>query len=92
MYIWKEESFKDKIYDELESFFDRNDYSKNAETLALNIIDSLRTKNILVVKKTANNYGYLIPLIYASKDKRNFKVFIISVTLFTLKEQLKTAV
>ena len=42
MIIWKEESFEDKIYDEVEKFFKIHDYSEDDETLALDIIDSLR--------------------------------------------------
>ena len=59
MSIWKEESFEDKIYDEVESFFNIHELKEEDETLALDIIDSLRDKNILVVEKDDNNYGYL---------------------------------
>ena len=92
MSIWKEESFEDKIYDEVESFFDKNIYNENDETLAFDIIDSLRDKNILVVEKDDNNYDYLIPLLYASKDKDNFKGFLISTASLNLQEQLKTEI
>ena len=89
MIIWKEESFEDKIYDEVEKFFKIHDYSEDDETLALDIIDSLRDKNILVVEKDDSIYGYLIPLLYASKDKRNFKGFIISTATISLQNKLK---
>ncbi len=89
MIIWKEESFEDKIYDEVEKFFKIHDYSEGDETLALDIIDSLRDKNILVVEKDDSIYGYLIPLLYASKDKRNFKGFIISTAIISLQNKLK---
>ncbi len=89
MSIWKEESFEDKIYDEVESFFNIHDYNENDETLALDIIDSLRDKNILVVEKDDNNYGYLIPLLYASKGKENFKGFLISTATISLQNKLK---
>ena len=89
MIIWKEESFEDKIYDEVEKFFKIHDYSEGDETLALDIIDSLRDKNILVVEKDDSIYGYLIPLLYASKDKRNFKGFIISTATISLQNKLK---
>ena len=75
MSIWKEERFEDKIYDEVVSFFNIHELKEEEETLALDIIDSLRDKNILVVEKDDNNYGYLIPLLYASKDKKILKVF-----------------
>lgn len=89
MIIWKEESFEDKIYDEVEKFFKIHDYSEGDETLALDIIDSLRDKNILVVEKDDSIYGYLIPLLYASKDKENFKGFIISTATISLQNKLK---
>lgn len=89
MSIWKEESFEDKIYDEVESFFNIHDYNENDETLAFDIIDSLRYKNILVVEKDDNNYGYLIPLLYASKGKENFKGFLISTATISLQNKLK---
>ena len=89
MNIWKEESFEDKIYDEVENFFNIHDYSEGDETLALDIIDSLKEKNILVVEKDDDNYGYLIPLLYASKDKTNFKGFIISTATISLQGKLK---
>lgn len=89
MNIWKEESFEDKIYDEVENFFNIHDYSEGDETLALDIIDSLKEKNILVIEKDDDNYGYLIPLLYASKDKTNFKGFIISTATISLQSKLK---
>ena len=89
MSIWKEESFEDKIYDEVESFFNIHDYNENDETLALDVIDTLRDKNILVVEKDDNNYGYLIPLLYASKDKESFKGFLISTATISLQNKLK---
>ena len=89
MSIWKEESFEDKIYDEVENFFNIHDYSEEEETLAFDIIDSLKDKSILVVKKDDSNYGYLIPLLYASKDKTNFKGFIISTATISMQNKLK---
>ena len=89
MSIWKEESFEDKIYDEVESFFNIHELKEEDETLALDIIDSLRDKNILVVEKDDNNYGYLIPLLYASKDKETFKGFLISTATIFLQNKLK---
>lgn len=89
MSIWKEERFEDKIYDEVVSFFNIHELKEEEETLALDIIDSLRDKNILVVEKDDNNYGYLIPLLYASKDKENFKGFLISTATIFLQNKLK---
>ena len=89
MSIWKEERFEDKIYDEVVSFFNIHELKEEDETLALDIIDSLRDKNILVVEKDDNNYGYLIPLLYASKDKETFKGFIISTATISLQNKLK---
>ena len=89
MSIWKEESFEGKIHDEVESFFNIHELKEEDETLALDIIDSLRDKNILVVEKDDNNYGYLIPLLYASKDKETFKGFIISTATIFLQNKLK---
>ena len=89
MSIWKEESFEDKIYDEVESFFNIHELKEEDETLALDIIDILRDKNILVVEKDDNNYGYLIPLLYASKGKENFKGFLISTATISLQNKLK---
>lgn len=89
MSIWKEESFEDKIYDEVENFFNIHDYSEEEETLAFDIIDSLKDKSILVVEKDDSNYGYLIPLLYASKDKTNFKGFIISTATISMQNKLK---
>ena len=89
MSIWKEESFEGKIHDEVESFFNIHELKEEDETLALDIIDSLRDKNILVVEKDDNNYGYLIPLLYASKDKETFKGFLISTATIFLQNKLK---
>lgn len=89
MSIWKEERFEDKIYDEVVSFFNIHELKEEDETLALDIIDSLRDKNILVVEKDDSIYGYLIPLLYASKDKENFKGFIISTATISLQNKLK---
>ncbi len=89
MSIWKEERFEDKIYDEVVSFFNIHELKEEDDTLALDIIDSLRDKNILVVEKDDNNYGYLIPLLYASKDKETFKGFIISTATIFLQNKLK---
>ena len=89
MNIWKEESFLDKLYNEVESFFNIHKLSEEDETLALDVIDTLRDKNILVVEKDNDNYGYLIPLLYASKDKTNFKGFLISTASITLQNRLK---
>lgn len=51
MSIWKEKSFENKIYDEVEKFFKVHDCSEDDETLALDIIDSLRDKKYLSSRK-----------------------------------------
>ena len=99
MSIWKEESkFDYKLYQEIDSFFENLRGKKNVEyregqaTMALDVLDALKNREILLIEAgvgIGKSWGYLIPLLYASKNKDNFKGFIISTSSIALQEQLK---
>lgn len=99
MSIWKEESkFDYKLYQEIDSFFENLRGKKNVEyregqaTMALDVLDALRNREILLIEAgvgIGKSWGYLVPLLYASKDKDNFKGFIISTSSIALQDQLK---
>lgn len=99
MSIWKEESsFGYDLYKELDSFFAKlhsskvYEYREGQETMALSVLDALINKEILLVEAgvgIGKSLAYLIPLLYASKNKQEFKGFLISTSSIALQDQLK---
>ena len=102
MSIWKEKvSFDPKLYEEVDSFFENLhdngtlEYRPVQHTMALDIVDAIKNKEILLMEAgvgSGKSWGYLVPLLYASKDKENFKGFLISTSSIALQEQLKTEI
>lgn len=102
MSIWKEESkFDYKLYLEVDAFFENLHKNENLEyrtvqhTMALDIIDAIKNKEILLMEAgvgSGKSWGYLVPLLYASKNKEDFKGFLISTSSIALQEQLKTEI
>ena len=102
MSIWKEKvSFDPKLYEEVDSFFENLhdnetlEYRPIQHTMALDIVDAIKNKEILLMEAgvgSGKSWGYLVPLLYASKDKDNFKGFLISTSSIALQEQLKTEI
>ena len=99
MNIWKEKDrFNPKLYEEVDSFFENLydnetlEYRSVQHTMALDIVDAIKNKEILLMEAevgSGKSWGYLVPLLYASKDKENFKGFLISTSSIALQEQLK---
>ncbi len=102
MNIWKEESkFDYKLYAEVDTFFENLHKNENLEyrtvqhTMALDIIDAIKNKEILLMEAgvgSGKSWGYLVPLLYASKNKEDFKGFLISTSSIALQEQLKAEI
>lgn len=100
--IWKKKTdFDPKLYEEVDSFFENLHDNKTLEyrpvqhTMALDIVDAIKNKEILLMEAgvgSGKSWGYLVPLLYASKDKDNFKGFLISTSSIALQEQLKTEI
>lgn len=99
MSIWKEKSkFDYKLYEEIDAFFEnlnRNEtleYRESQHTMALDVMDSIKNREILLVEAgvgSGKSWGYLVPLLYASKNEKDFKGFLISTSSIALQEQLK---
>ena len=99
MNIWKEKDrFNPKLYEEVDSFFENLydnetlEYRSVQHTMALDIVDAIKNKEILLMEAevgSGKSWGYLVPLLYSSKDKENFKGFLISTSSIALQEQLK---
>ena len=102
MGIWKEDKqdFAYKLYKDTDTFFENiNEQSSlNAEyrpgqhSLALDTVDAINNKEISLVEAgvgSGKSWGYLVPLLLASKNDPNFKGFIISTSSIALQEQLK---
>lgn len=88
---------EDPLYNDVDDFFTRLEGSKVLEyregqhTMALDIVDTVRDKQILLIEAEVGigkSYAYLIPLIYSMKDNDNFKGFIIATSTIALQEQL----
>ena len=102
MSIWKKEtSFNYDLYEEVDSFFENLkgqkevEYREGQHMLALDVLDALKNKEMLLIEAgvgIGKSWGYLIPLLYASKDKEKFKGFLISTSSIALQEQLKDEV
>lgn len=98
--IWKNNHITiqdDPLYDDVENFFNELEGSKILEyregqhTMALDIVDTIRDKQILLIEAEVGigkSYAYLIPLIYSMKDNKDFKGFIIATSTIALQEQL----
>ena len=102
MSIWKEKvCFDPKLYEDVDSFFENLysnktlEYRSGQHTMALDVVDVIKNKEILLMEAgvgSGKSWGYLVPLLYASKDKENFAGFLISTSSIALQEQLKTEI
>lgn len=99
MNIWKkEQEFDYQLYEEVDSFFENLNGSKVYEhrdgqaTMALDVVDALKNREILLIEAgvgIGKSWGYLVPLLYASKNETKFKGFLISTSSIALQDQLK---
>ena len=100
--IWKKKTdYDSKLYEEVDSFFENLhdnetlEYRSVQHTMALDIVDAIKNKEILLMEAevgSGKSWGYLVPLLYASKNNENFKGFLISTSSIALQEQLKTEI
>ena len=98
MNIWKSPvEFDYKLYNEVESFFDNlhsskiHEYREGQVLMALDVLDALKNKEMLLIEAgvgIGKSWGYLIPLLYACKDKEKFQGFLISTSSIALQNQL----
>ena len=103
MSIWKEEKKKttqdeSKLYDQVDDFFENIKGVKNLEyregqhTMALDIAEVIKNKEILLIEAgvgIGKSYAYLIPIIYEYQNNPEFHGFIISTSTIALQEQLE---
>lgn len=98
--IWKKVRVDESsqiIYDEVDQFFENIHGSKELEyregqhTMALDIVDTIRDKQILLIEAQVGigkSYAYLIPLLTAVKNDEKFHGFIVATSTIALQEQL----
>ena len=103
MSIWKEEKKKttqdeSKLYNQVDNFFENIKGVKNLEyregqhTMALDIAEVIKNKEILLIEAgvgIGKSYAYLIPIIYEYQNNPEFHGFIISTSTIALQEQLE---
>ena len=103
MSILKEEKKKttqdeSKLYDQVDDFFENIKGVKNLEyregqhTMALDIAEVIKNKEILLIEAgvgIGKSYAYLIPIIYEYQNNPEFHGFIISTSTIALQEQLE---
>lgn len=101
MSIWKKDPKKEE-YKEIESLIDNFfeqirgskilEYREGQHTMALDVIDAIKNKEILLIEAgvgIGKSYAYIIPLLYATTKNKNFNGFIISTSTIALQEQIK---
>lgn len=101
MNIWKNDQ-KTEEYKEIElltdNFFENLrgskvlEYREGQHTMALDVIDAIKNKEILLIEAgvgIGKSYAYIIPLLYATTKYKNFNGFIISTSTIALQEQIK---
>jgi len=101
--IWKNSDNTDnnilyeKLYENVDEFFSKLEGSKVLEyregqhTMALDIVDTIKDKQILLVEAEVGigkSYAYLIPILNFAKENNNFKGCIIATSTIALQEQL----
>ena len=103
MSIWKEEKKnatqdESKLYIQVDNFFENIKGVKNLEyregqhTMALDIAEVIKNKEILLIEAgvgIGKSYAYLIPIIYEYQNNPEFHGFIISTSTIALQEQLE---
>lgn len=101
MSIWKKDQKKEE-YKEIElltdNFFEHLrgskvlEYREGQHTMALDVIDAIKNKEILLIEAgvgIGKSYAYIIPILYAATKNKNFNGFIISTSTIALQEQIK---
>ena len=98
--IWKKVHIREEdesLYKEVDQFFESLNGSKELEyregqhTMALDIVDTIRDRQILLIEAQVGigkSYAYLIPLLTAVKNNSNFQGFIVATSTIALQEQL----
>jgi len=104
MSIWNEEQqvVKEKedssLYHMVDNFFEEIrsskilEYREGQHTMALDIVEAIRDKEILLIEAgvgIGKSYAYLIPILYAYQNDSNFHGFIVSTSTIALQEQLE---
>lgn len=98
--MWKrvEPILSDETYQKIDAFFENRrenekmEYREGQHTMALDIVEAINEKQFLLIEAgvgSGKSWGYLVPVIYASKESKDFKGFIISTSSIALEEQLK---
>jgi len=98
--IWKNVTVKEEdgsLYEKVDEFFEslhgsrELEYREGQHTMALDIVDTIRDKQILLIEAQVGigkSYAYLIPLLTAMKNEESFHGFIIATSTIALQEQL----
>lgn len=98
--IWKKVQVAEsnqKIYEEVDEFFEnihgsqKLEYREGQHTMALDIVDIIRDRQILLIEAQVGigkSYAYLIPLLTAVKNDEKFHGFIVATSTIALQEQL----
>ena len=103
MSVWKEKNTFDdetykEIYKEIDSFFENLqgkkevEYREGQHLMSLDVLESIKNKEMLLIEAgvgSGKSWGYLVPLLYASKSKKYFNGFLISTSSIALQSQLK---
>lgn len=97
--IWKHINIEkmDSLYENVDQFFEciqgsrELEYREGQHTMALDIVDSIKDRQILLVEAQVGigkSYAYLIPLLMAVKNEEKFRGFIVATSTIALQEQL----
>ena len=98
--IWKNVTVKEEdssLYEKVDQFFEvlhgsrELEYREGQHTMALDIVDTIRDRQILLIEAQVGigkSYAYLIPLLTAIQNKDSFHGFIIATSTIALQEQL----
>lgn len=103
MSIWKKEPEKKQpieteLYRHVDDFFENIkgvkglEYREGQHTMALDVADVIKNKEILLIEAEVGigkSYAYLIPIIYEYQNNPEFHGFIISTSTIALQEQLE---
>ena len=98
--IWKNVTVKEEdesLYEKVDQFFEllhgsrELEYREGQHTMALDIVDTIRDRQILLIEAQVGigkSYAYLIPLLTAIQNEDSFHGFIIATSTIALQEQL----
>lgn len=98
--IWKNVNVSEednRLYEQVDQFFEslygsrELEYREGQHTMALDIVDTIRDRQILLIEAQVGigkSYAYLIPLLTAVQNEESFHGFIIATSTIALQEQL----